>query len=57
MDDRNDHDILISVEVKQDVLIKNFENHLSHHFRYTILAWTLTLGALITLAIALIKVL
>ncbi len=52
-----DHDLLIEVNTKQDILMQQFTNHLQHHFRYNILAWSITLGALITTAIALIKVL
>jgi len=57
MDDRNDHDILICLEVKLKELKADFENHLIHHFRYSIMAWGVALGAIVTLAIALIKVL
>lgn len=53
----SDHDLLIKVDTKQDILIQQFNNHLQHHFRYNILAWSITLGALITMAITLIKVL
>ena len=55
MDNRSDHDILICLEVKLKELKKDFENHLEHHFRYNVLAWTITLGALITAFFALIK--
>lgn len=57
MDDRNDHDILICLEVKLKELKIDFENHLIHHFRYSIMAWGVALGAIVTLAIALVKVL
>lgn len=56
MSERSDHDVLICLEVKIKELQKGFDNHLNHHFRYNILAWTVTLGALVTTAIALIKV-
>ncbi len=57
MDNRSDRDLLICLEVKLKELQKAFENHLVHHFRYTLLAWSLALGAIITMAIALVKVL
>ena len=55
--DVKDHDILIELRVILKELKKDFENHLIHHFRYTILAWGIALSAIVTLAIALIKVL
>lgn len=57
MDNRNDHDILICLEVKLKELQVHFQNHLSHHFRYNLLAWSVAAGAIVTLAIALVKVL
>ena len=56
MEDR-DHDILIEVKVICNELKKDFENHLTHHFRYTLVACGIALTALVTMAIALIKVL
>jgi len=53
----SDHDILIELKVILEELKRDFDNHLQHHFRYTLLAWSVALGAIITLAIALIKVL
>lgn len=56
MDDE-DHDILIRLEVILKELKIDFDNHLKHHFRYSVMAWGIALGAIVTLAIALIKVL
>ena len=53
----NHHDLLVEMNVILKELKKDFDNHLVHHFRYSLLAWSVTLGALITMAIALIKVL
>ncbi len=53
----NDHDLLIEAVTILKELKVDFDNHLSHHFRYTLLACSVALGAIITLAIALIKVL
>jgi len=55
MKEQSDHDLLICIDVKLKTLTKHFENHLSHHFRYNILAWTIALGAIVTLAIALLS--
>ena len=52
-----DHDILIRVETKQNALMKQFSNHLSHHFHYSIMAWGIALSAVVSLAIIVIKVL
>lgn len=53
----NHHDLLIEMNTILKELKKDFDNHLVHHFRYNILAWSVALGAIVTLAIALIKVL
>lgn len=53
----SDHDILIEMNTTLKELKVDFDNHLSHHFRYSILACSVALGAIVTLAIALIKVL
>jgi len=38
MEDKSDHDLLIEVNVKQDIQIEQFKNHLHHHFLITIAA-------------------
>jgi len=53
----NDHDLLVETVTILRELKKDFDNHLVHHFRYNILAWSVALGAIVTMAIALIKVL
>jgi len=53
----NDHDLLIEAVTILKELKRDFDNHLVHHFRYNILAWSIAAGAIVTLAIALIKVL
>lgn len=53
----NDHDLLVEVNTILKELKTDFDNHLQHHFRYTLLAWSVALGAIVTLAIALLKVL
>jgi len=53
----NDHDLLVEVNTILKELKVDFDNHLVHHFRYSLLAWGVALSAIITLAIALIKVL
>ena len=53
----NDHDLLIRIDVRTEKMEKWCSNHDIHHFRYTMLAWGVALSAIVTLAIALIKVL
>ena len=53
----NDHDLLVEVNTILKELKVDFDNHLVHHFRYNLLAWGVALSAIVTLAIALIKVL
>lgn len=60
IEDRNnisDHDLLIRVDERTGRIDKWCFNHDSKHFRYNLLAWSVTLGAIITLGIMLIKVL
>ncbi len=64
MKEQSDHDLLICIDAKLKALKEqykefreHFENHLQHHFRYNLLAWTIALGAIVTLAVALIKLL
>lgn len=45
----NDHDRQIRIETLLTSLIVKVDNHLAHHFRYTIMAWTITMGLIITL--------
>lgn len=53
----NHHDMLIEAVTILRELKADFDNHLQHHFKATMLAWTVALGAVVTLAIALIKIL
>lgn len=46
-----DHDLLIRMNEKLDELKLQFNNHLSHHFRYNIMAWGIALAALIGLLV------
>ncbi|KKK70231.1 hypothetical protein LCGC14_2926060 [marine sediment metagenome] len=52
----NDHDLLIRIDVKLDSLYAGFTNHLKHHFRYNIMAWTVTLGAIISLILIVVGI-
>lgn len=53
--DKSDHDLLICIDVKLKELKTGFENHLQHHFRYTIMAWTATIGLVVALILALAR--
>lgn len=53
----NDHDLLVEINTILKELKTDFDNHLNHHFRYSMLACGVALTAIVTLAIALIKVL
>ena len=56
MDDK-DHDILIEVKIILKELKVDFDNHLQDHKKYMYFAYSTAIGAIITLAITLIKVL
>ena len=47
----SDHDELIKIQTKLDILIKHFENHLSHHFKERMVVWAIVLAALVGLII------
>ena len=57
MSEQSDHDLLIRIDERTERLEKWSSNHDVHHFRYNILAWGVALSAIVTLAIALIKLL
>ena len=52
---KEDRELLVRIDERTGLLSTQFSNHLQHHFRYSILAWTVTLGALVTMVIALLK--
>lgn len=53
--EQTDHDKLICIDAKLSQLVKNFENHLTHHFKYSFYAWTVAIGLIITLIVLLIS--
>jgi len=57
VDAKKQDELLIRLDERVGRIDKWCNNHDVHHFRYTMLAWSVALGAIVTLAIALIKVL
>jgi len=53
----NDHDLLIEAITILKELKVDFDNHLKDHKKYMYLALSTAIGAIVTLAITLIKVL
>lgn len=51
----SDHDLLIRVDERTGRIDKWCANHVEHHFRYTIMAWTATIGLVVALILALAK--
>ena len=49
-----DHDLLIRMDEKLDGLKHGFDNHLRHHWGVSIVLLTITLGAIVSLIIALL---
>jgi hypothetical protein len=49
-----DHDLLVTLNVKNDVLEKQFSNHLRHHWYITSAAISAGLTGLVSLAVSLI---
>ena len=56
MNDLTDHDLLIRIDERSIEFQRKMDNHLRHHFRYSIMAWGVTLSALISLVIIVIKI-
>jgi len=50
-------EILAKIEVRLSHLEKSMSNHLTHHFRYNILAWSVALSALVSLTTLIISLL
>ena len=57
MDNEERDELLIRLDERTSRLDIWASNHDTHHFRYTLLAWSIAAGAIVTLAIALIKAL
>lgn len=53
----NHHDLLVEVNTIVKELKRDFDNHLQDHKKYMYLALSTAIGAIVTLAITLIKVL
>ena len=51
----NDHDLLISINVRLIELQAQFKNHLMHHFYVVVSLLGVTLSSIVSLIIALIK--
>ena len=52
--DKNDHDRLVEMNTKLDLLMGQFTNHLKHHFLYTLTAFSVTLTAIAALIVTVI---
>jgi len=57
MENLSDHDLLIRIDERTIVFQRAMDNHLKHHFRYSLMAWGITLSALVGLVVIIIKVL
>lgn len=56
MENLTDHDLLIRIDERTIEFQRKMDNHLRHHFRYSIMAWGITLSTLVSLVIVVIKV-
>jgi len=52
---KSDHDLLIETNTIMRRIVKWCYNHDVHHFRYNVMAWTITAGLLVALILALVK--
>ena len=55
MDNEERDELLIRLDERTSRLDIWASNHDTHHFRYTLLAWSIAAGAIVTLAICVIK--
>ncbi len=51
----NDHDLLVRIDERQMAFERQMINHLKHHFRYNILAWSVALGAIASLILIIVR--
>ena len=53
--EKNDHDLLICIDVKLGELRTQFSNHLKHHWAVTITLLSITLTSLISTLVMVLK--
>lgn len=46
---------IVETKVLLEQLNANFTNHLAHHFRYSMFAWSVAIGMIVTLTVYIIK--
>ncbi len=51
----SDHDILIEVRTELEIMVKQFDNHITHHILSSIMGWGTAFAAITSLVILLIK--
>ena len=49
-----DHDLLVRIDERQQELLRDFNNHLSHHWKITILCLGTALSAIASLLVGLL---
>lgn len=52
---REDRELLVRIDERLKRLEKWAYNHDTHHFRYNLLAWTVALGAIISLILVIVR--
>lgn len=51
----NDHDLIVRIDERTKNFEQQMSNHLVHHFRYNFLAWTVALGAIVSLILIIVR--
>ncbi len=51
----SNHDILIEVRTKLEIMIKQFDNHIKHHILYSVMGWGAAFAAITSLTVILLK--
>jgi len=54
--EKTDHDLLIEVNERTKTIETGLFNHLSDHKKYMVMAWSTSIGLIITLLTLLIKI-
>lgn len=52
---REDRDLLVRIDERTKTFEQQMDNHLKHHFRYNILAWSVALGAIVSLILIIVR--
>ena len=57
MTQNSDHDLLVELNTKVDIIMKSLDNHLAHHSKWQIAMLSITFTSIVTALIAILGML